>query len=161
LPQANPPAQASTWTMVWLDDAPWTPQAAPIAGEVHPQAGDDYVVIPSAGHYAALQQALALNRFQPSDGSRFPRARLETGGARGFAELRPMTPEQEMMMAPEEAEALAQKMWQQREDLSDLDADVLDAISAAWLGRSPRTASERVPVYVDDLLRCRGLKPKK
>jgi DNA-binding XRE family transcriptional regulator len=161
LPQANPPARADTWTVVWLDDAPWAPRAAPLAGEAHPQAGDDYVVIPSAGHYAALQQALALNRFQPSDGSRFPRARLEKGGARGFAELRPVTPEQEMMMAPEEAEALAQKMWQQREDLSDLDADVLDAISAAWLGRSPRAASERVPVYVDDLLHCRGLKPKK
>ena len=122
---------------------------------------DDYLVIPSAGHYAALQQALALNRFEQTDGSRFPRARLEKGGTRGYAELRPVTPEQELLMAPEEAEAMAAKMWQQREDLSDLDADVLDAISAAWLERGPRSASERVPIYVDDLLRSRGLRPKK
>ena len=162
LPQAHPGAKPSTWIVVWLDDPPWAPQTAALpAAEVRPTAGDDYVVIPSAGHYAALQQALALNRFEPTDGSRFPRARLEKGGARGFAELRPITPEQEMLMAPEEAEALAKRMWQQREDLSDLDADVLDAISAAWLRRSPRVASERAPIYVDDLLRCRGLKPKK
>jgi len=42
--------------------------------------------------------------------------------------------------APEEAEAMAAKIWQQREDLSDLDSDVLDAIAAAWLERGPRSA---------------------
>ena len=163
LPEAAPRGKASSWILVWLDAPPWAPPPeAPARAEILPAAaGDDYMVIPSAGHYAALQQALALNRFEPTAGSRFPRARLEKGGARGFAELRPITPDQEMLMAPEEAEALAQRMWQQRGDLSDLDADVLDAISAAWLRHSPRTASERVPIYVDDLLRCRGLKPKK
>ena len=162
LPQAAPAARPGTWIEVWLDDPPWAVQLEPTDNDVaRPPTADDYLVIPSAGHYAALQQALALNRFEPTDGSRFPRARLEKGGARGYAELRPVTPEQEMLMAPEEAEALAVRMWQQREDLSDLDADVLDAISAAWLERGPRSASERVPIYVDDLLRSRGLRPKK
>lgn len=161
LPQDAPRGKASAWIAVWLDEPPWAPPPA-VRAEILPAgAGDDYMVIPSAGHYAALQQALALNRFELTDGSRFPRARLEKGGARGFAELRPITPDQEMMMAPEEAEALARRMWEQRGELSDLDADVLDAISAAWLRQSPRAASERVPIYVDDLLRCRGLKPKK
>jgi DNA-binding transcriptional regulator YiaG len=160
LPAPDSAAKPTTWAVFWLEDPPWAPQAlAP--GELRSAPIDDYLVIPSAGHYAALQQALALNRFESTDGSRFPRARLEKGGARGFAELRPITPEQEQVMAPEEAEALAQRMWQQREDLSDLDADVLDAISAAWLRSSPRVAAERVPVYVDDLLRSRGLKPKR
>jgi DNA-binding XRE family transcriptional regulator len=158
------PGQAgATGPMVfWLEDPPWTtePQAF-VAGELPAAEGDGYLVIPSAGHYAALQQALALNRFETTEGSRFPRARLDKGGARGFAELRPITPEQEMGMAPEEAEALAQRMWQQRGDLSDLDADVLDAISASWLRSSPRAASERVAVYIDDLLRSRGLTPKR
>jgi DNA-binding XRE family transcriptional regulator len=162
LPPPDTTAKPTTWAVFWLEDPPWAPQAQALApGEARPTPADDYLVIPSAGHYAALQQALALNRFESSDGSRFPRARLEKGGTRGFAELRPITPEQEQVMAPEEAEALAQRMWQQREDLSDLDADVLDAISAAWLRSSPRVAAERVPVYVDDLLRSRGLKPKR
>ncbi len=147
-----------------LDHAPWAqpePRPAPAAPAPAAAPSDDYLLIPSAGHYAALQQALALNTFTSTDASRFPRAPLDKGGARGFAELRPVTPEQEYLMAPEEATALARRMWEQREDLSDLDADVLDAISAAWLSRGPRAASDRVPVYVDDLLRARGLTPKK
>jgi DNA-binding XRE family transcriptional regulator len=163
LPLPEAPARPAPWVVVALDDPPWLPPVSPAPAE-HPglpAAGDGYMVIPSAGHYAALQQALALNRFSTTDGSRFPRAPLSKGGARGFAELRPVTPQQEMLMAPEEAEALAQRMWQQREELSDLDTDVLDAISAAWLRRGPRAASERVSVYVDDLLRSRGLKPKR
>ena len=161
LPDSDPAVKPATWAVFWLDDPPWAPGPALDAGNPHTAEAEDYLVIPSAGHYAALQQALALNRFETTEGSRFPRARLEKGGARGFAELRPVTPEQELMMAPEEAEALAQRMWQQREDLSDLDADVLDAISAAWLRSGPRVDSERVPVYVDDLLRSRGLAPKR
>jgi DNA-binding XRE family transcriptional regulator len=161
LPQA-PAGRPSTWIVAGLDEPPWELRPeSPAGAAAPPAAAEDYLVIPSAGHYAALQQVLALNRFEAADGSRFPRARLNKGGARGFAELRPITPDQELLMAPEEAEALAQRMWRQREDLSDLDADVLDAISATWLRQGPRTASERAPVYVDDLLRCRGLKPKK
>jgi DNA-binding XRE family transcriptional regulator len=152
-------AKATSWVVVWLEEAPWAPAGA--APALPAPAGEDYLVIPSAGHYAALQQALALNTFALSEGSRFPRAQLEKGGARGFAELRPVTPEQEMLMAPEEAAALASRVWQQRGELSDLDADVLDVISATWLRHGPRAASERVPVFVDDLLRARGLQPKK
>ena len=36
-------------------------------------------------------------------------------------------------MPPEEVEAWAQRMWRQREELSDLDADALDILSALWL----------------------------
>ncbi|HVT58667.1 MAG TPA: helix-turn-helix transcriptional regulator [Thermoanaerobaculia bacterium] len=163
LPRALAPgAKATSWVVVWLEAPPWAPAGAAPAGTAPPAlAGEDYLVIPSAGHYAALQQALALNTFGPSEGSRFPRAQLEKGGARGFAELRPVTPEQEMLMAPEEAAALASKVWEQRGELSDLDADVLDVISATWLRHGPRAASERVAVFVDDLLRARGLQPKK
>ena len=150
----------SGWISVWLDDPPWLAllaQGVDLAGD----PDREHLVIPSAGHYAALQQALALKTFGRAEGSRFPRARLDKGGARGFAELRPITPEQEMLMAPEETEGLVDRMWQQREALSDLDADVLDTISAAWLRHGPRTAAERVPVYLDDLLRARGLQTKK
>jgi DNA-binding XRE family transcriptional regulator len=160
LPAAGAATRSTGWVLSCLDDPPWLPSAAdqaPPPDSTHPE----HLFIPSAGHYAALQQALALNTFATTDGSRFPRAPLAKGGARGFAELRPVTPEQEQQMAPEEAEALATRMWQQREGLSDLDADVLDAISAAWLRQGPRLAAERVPVYVDDLLRARGLQPKK
>ena len=144
-----------------LEAPPWIPRPAPPPLELPaPAALDDYLFIPSAGHYSALQQALALNTFEEAEGSHFPRASLTRGGALGFAELRPITPEQEYVMDPEEVTALARRMWEKREELSDLDADVLDAISATWLHRGPRSASDRAPVFIKDLLAMRGLKPK-
>ena len=121
---------------------------------------DGHVIVPSPGHYIALQRALATKDFERVEGSAFPRASLDRGDARGYAELRPVTPQHESLMSPAEIDAMAQRMWQQREELSDQDADTLDTISALWIGRA-RSASERVGVYIDDLLKARGLKPKK
>ncbi len=116
--------------------------------------------IPSVGHYVALQQALARGFFEEVEGTRFPRALLEKGGVRGHAELRQITPEEELSLPPAEAEALAREMWRQRDELSDRDADALDAVSACWL-RQARSPLDRVPIYVDDILRLRHLKPKR
>lgn len=121
---------------------------------------DGHVLVPSPGHYIALQRALATKDFERVEGSAFPRASLDRGEARGYAELRPVTPQHESLMSPAEIDAMAQRMWQQREELSDQDADTLDTISALWIARA-RSASERVGVYIDDLLKARGLKPKK
>ena len=122
--------------------------------------GPDQMLIPSPGHYAALQQAFALNRFQRVGGSPFPRAVLDKGGTKGFAELRPHSPTDDLVLAPEEIDAIAQRMWTQREELSDKDADTMDAISTSWI-QGARSSSDRVPVYIDDLLHQRGLLPKK
>jgi DNA-binding XRE family transcriptional regulator len=121
---------------------------------------DGYLLVPSPGHYVALQRALATKDFERVEGSAFPRASLNRGEARGYAELRPITPQHESLMSPGEIDALAQHMWQQREELSDQDADTLDTISTLWIARA-RSASDRVGVYIDDLLKARGLKPKK
>jgi DNA-binding XRE family transcriptional regulator len=121
---------------------------------------NQHLLIPSPGHYAALQKALATRAFERVEGSAFPRASLDRGEARGYAELRPVTPQHESLMSPSEIDALAQHMWQQREELSDLDADTLDVISAQWI-RQARTPSDRAGVYLDDLLRARDIKPKK
>lgn len=120
----------------------------------------EHLPIPSPGHYFALQEALAKNRFGPVEGARFPRASLERGGVKGHAELRQITPEEELLLPPEEAGVLARQMWRQREELSDKDADALDAVSACWLQRT-NSATDRVPIHVDEILRMRGLKPKR
>ncbi len=119
-----------------------------------------YFHIPSPAPYAAVQQAVALNTFERSTHTRFPRATLRKGDARGFAELRPITPEEELLMSPEEVDALAQRMWAHREELSDRDADTLDAISAVWISQA-KNPTDRAPIFIDDLLRARGLAPKK
>ena len=116
--------------------------------------------IPSAGHYAALQEILAKGKFERVEGTRFPRALIDKGGVRGHAEMRPITPEEELLLPPAEAEALARKMWEQRGELSDKDADALDAVSACWLQRT-RGPEDRVPIYIDEILQMRQLKPKR
>lgn len=120
-----------------------------------------HIPIPSPSIYAGVQRALALNRFERIDGATFPRALLDRGETRGFAELRPITPQEELIMAPEEVSVMAERMWQWREELSDQDADVMDAIAAKWIKAAPKTASERVPIRIDDLLQLRGLQAKK
>jgi len=144
-----------------LDEQGFLPSWQPSASAPPPwQQRDEHLLIPSPGHYAALQDALARNTFERVEGSPFPRATLEKGGARGYAELRPVTPQRQAMMSPAEIDALAQRMWSQREELSDQDADTLDSISATWISQA-RNPSDRVGIYIDDLLRARGLTPKK
>ncbi|MCP3963183.1 MAG: helix-turn-helix transcriptional regulator [bacterium] len=130
------------------------------SAQKHRPSRPDQLLIPSPGHYAALQQAFALNRFQRVGGSPFPRAVLDKGGTKGFAELRPHSPGEDLVLAPEEIDAIAQRMWTQREEMSDKDADTMDAISTSWI-QAARSSSDRVPVYIDDLLRQRGLQQKK
>jgi len=51
-------------------------------------------------------------------------------------------------------------MWRQRAELSDLDADALDALSTLWLGQA-RTPKDDAIAHVDDLLNLRGLKARR
>ena len=141
------------WTKPIVEDP------APV--ETSQRARYDHLPIPSPSIYAGVQRALALNRFERIEGANFPRARLDRGETKGFAELRPITPQEEIIMAPEEVNVMAERMWQWREELSDQDADVMDAIAATWIQAGPKAASERVPIRIDALLRLRGLKEKK
>jgi hypothetical protein len=63
-------------------------------------------------------------------------------------------------MSPQDTEQWAQRMWQQRAELSDLDADALDALSALWLYQVHTPQGDAV-VDVDELLAMRGLQPKR
>jgi hypothetical protein len=119
----------------------------------------EHVTVFSAAHYQAIRTALAHNTFAEAEGIPWPTAVLATGPARGHAELRPLVADATSWMAPEIVEAWAQRMWQQRGELSDLDADVLDALSALWL-RHARTPEEDAVADVDDLLAMRALQPK-
>ncbi len=115
--------------------------------------------VPSPPHYHALREALATADFHEQDGKDWPTAKLDKGGARGTAELRPVAVDENPLMPPEEVEALQREMWRQRDELSDLDADVLDALSAIWIQQAKSPESAAV-CNVDKLLEMRGLKPK-
>jgi hypothetical protein len=63
-------------------------------------------------------------------------------------------------MSPQDTEQWAQRMWQQRAELSDLDADALDALSALWLYQAHTPQGDAV-ADVDELLAMRGLQPRR
>lgn len=126
-----------------------------------PPARENYLTVMSSLPYQAIREALALNRFQRSDDTPYPVAFLNKGSTQGHIQLRPPAMDGDhAMLAPGEVEMLIERMWQQQKELSDIDADALDALGAIWLSQA-RTASDDAIAHIDDLLQMRGLKPKK
>lgn len=120
---------------------------------------DVFLSVMSNAPYHAVREALALNRFSRSGDSPWPTASIERGGARGQAQLFPIEAELQPYMDSGDQKNLINSMWQQRAELSDLDADVLDMMSAMWLEQA-RNSESTARARIDDLLRLRGLKPK-
>lgn len=132
--------------------------------EVSPQTGTDLprdmLVVLSSGHFQSLREALYKNTFRKVDGTPWPTAELSRGGAKGYAQLRPAVVEQDPHLPKEQVQAWAQTMWRQQSELSDIDADALDALCAIYLSQA-RTPDDGAVADVDEILAMRGLKPKR
>lgn len=120
----------------------------------------DFLEIMNASHYHAVRDALACKRFTQASDSPWPTAVLNKGRAQGYAELRPAAMDVQHFLPPDEEKIWVERMWKQREELSDLDADALDALSAIWL-RQTKNPDEDAVAGVDEILEMRGILPKK
>jgi DNA-binding XRE family transcriptional regulator len=139
------------------------PATAPVPAHlqrIQPLLWEEHLTVMNASHYQAVREAIYKNTFQRLDGIPWPTALLAAGPARGQIQLRPVVVDAKPLMPPEEAEAWAHRMWQQRAELSDLDADALDALSALWLAQA-RTPKDDAIANVDNLLAMRGLRPRR
>jgi DNA-binding transcriptional regulator YiaG len=123
---------------------------------VLPLPFEEYLYVLSAAHYQAVREVLAAGAFTQVDESPWPTARLVKGRTRGHAQLRPVVTDQQPALSPEEVEHWTHIMARQREELSDLDADTLDALSAIWLYQAT-DPNDAAVADVDDLLALRGL----
>lgn len=119
---------------------------------------DGYLPVMSSAHYQAVREALYLNTFQRHEDSPWPTARLAAGPTGGQAQLRPPGVDGQFVPA-DQIDGWAALMWRQRDKLSDLDADALDAMSALWLSQA-RSAQDRAIGDVDGLLTMRGIQPR-
>ncbi len=135
-------------------------QPNPPGDSLSPLLRNGHFTVMSSAHYHALREALFKNTFRKVEGTPWPTAQLEKGNALGHAQLRPPVADAQSALAPEEMERWASIMWQQREELTDLDADALDALSAIWLHQA-RDTNDRAVADVDRLLAMRGIKPKR
>lgn len=156
-----PPVATSCWASppcaIW---PPCSPPPVPVArGVVAPLLRDNHLTVVGADHYYALREALYKNTFRRVDGHPWPTAPLETGGSVGEAQLRPPAADGQALLPPEQVDLWAEAMWRQREELSDLDADVLDELCALFLYQA-RSISDRAVADIDGLLAMRGIKAR-
>lgn len=125
-----------------------------------PDIPQGMMVVLSSGHFQSLREALYKNTFRQVEGTPWPTAALDRGGTKGFAQLRPPILDSEPLLPQVQMQAWAQTMWRQQSELSDLDADALDALCALYLSQA-RDADDAAVADVDEILGMRGLKPKR
>ena len=130
-----------------------------LSSDVLAPLAEGHLTVMSSAHYQALREALYKGTFDRVEGNPWPTARLTRGGLLGQAQLRPPGADGPAALAEEQVEAWAQLMWRQRGELSDLDADALDALSALWLSQA-RSVGDRAVADVDGILTMRGIKPR-
>jgi DNA-binding XRE family transcriptional regulator/ribosomal protein S17E len=120
----------------------------------------DYLTVMSSLPYHATREALSKNQFKDVPNSPWPTAMIERTDASGYAQLRPAALDSQTYLPPEEEKLEQKLMWKMKEELSDLDADVLDSLSSLWLEQALNPQSDAV-ADVNDLLARRGLQPAK
>lgn len=126
-----------------------------------PRPQDDHLAVLSPLAYQHLREAIVRgDSFESVEGLPWPVAPLGKGRTRGQAMLRPPAADEQNLMPSETIEAWATEMWRQRGELSDLDADALDALSAVWLWQA-NDPKDGAVTGVDDLLEMRGIKKKR
>jgi hypothetical protein len=134
--------------------------APPISrGVVAPLLRDNHLAVIGADHYHALREAIYKNTFRRVDGQPWPTALLQMGDGLGEAQLRPPAADGQAILPPEQLDLWAEAMWRQREELSDLDADVLDELCALFLYQA-RTTTDRAVADIDGLLAMRGIRER-
>lgn len=121
---------------------------------------DNHLRVITADHYHALREALYKNTFARVEGQPWPTADLRPAGVAGQAILRPPAADSGTAVPAEQVEHWARAMWRQQKELSDLDADALDALCAIWLYQA-RTVQDRAVADIDGLLAMRGIQPRK
>ncbi|BDC53159.1 hypothetical protein F183_A54740 (plasmid) [Bryobacterales bacterium F-183] len=130
-----------------------------LSAVIQVQPVTQYLSVASNLAYQALRDVVAKQQFREIPDSPWPTAILQRDGAVGIAQLRPIEADDPFPLEPERKQRLVELMWSQRAELSDLDADVLDLLSAIWLQQA-RTPNDPALVTVDECLRLRGLAPK-
>lgn len=160
---ARPASSKMLVACLWdLHDAPPAESGVeePVASPPPAAPATQHLIVLNPAHYHAIRESLTHNTFATTAESPWPTASITTGPARGVVQLRPVTLDTHAWMSPADTDRWAAQMWEQRKELSDLDADALDALCALWLTHAQRV-DEDVVGDIDELLAMRGLQPKR
>ncbi len=137
-----------------------TARPLPLASDALSSLADqDTLAVMNGAHYQALREALYKGTFVEEEGTPWPTAALTRGAVQGQAQLRPPGADRRGELTPDQIEAWSKLMWDHQKELSDLDADALDALSALWLAQA-RSSNGLGIADVDGMLLMRGVQPR-
>lgn len=111
--------------------------------------------------YHNYRTVLPTKKFKKREEDMWPMVDLTTPNQKlkAMAQLKPHDEELGLFPTPDDLILWQQKITEQVMAMSDLTADVLDAISSMWLKKA-KHPSDMVQVRVQDFLHLRGLLPK-
>lgn len=112
----------------------------------------------AADQFHRLREALYKKSFGHQDGIPWPTAPLAEDG-RTYAQLLPAEFDTDPDPFRTKTDAWVAAMWRQQSELSDRDADALDALCALYLSQA-QTPDDTAVADIDQILALRGLKPK-
>lgn len=105
------------------------------------------LVVMSNVVYQFVIEVLSNKKFRQCQDSKWPKATIISNMLNGYVQLMPVE------------KIDKNKLWEQVENLSELDVDIFDALCHIFLARSANV-KDCIEVRLDDLLTIRGLKPK-
>ncbi|WP_106498369.1 helix-turn-helix domain-containing protein [Lentibacillus sp. Marseille-P4043] len=106
--------------------------------------------------YQSVRETISNKRFDRSSHSPFPTAQISKNTIEGIVQIKPYSLDKHDLTVDETG---ISESWRQAKEMSELDADVLDALCSFYLANSTHH-QDIVEIYLDDLLSIRGLKPK-
>lgn len=107
-----------------------------------------------------LRSSMHPDAFQQYDGNAFPLALIDESDAKGVIEMRPPGADGLAILPADELENIALQMHEQTRELSQLDADTLDALCILWM-RDAKHPEDFVTIPIDAIPELRGLRQKK
>lgn len=118
--------------------------------------------IPSSYAYRAAQRFASDPTVWSKNDAGYPVTKFKGGGVNGWAQLVPGGNDIDdiTLMSPNDRTRWASVMWEQSRNLNDIQSDVLDILSANYADLARHT-NDAVTIGIDDMLKWRGLKPKK
>lgn len=149
--------------LLWVLNVAQTAQASATAAEAEKYRTShtttesllqkEHLAVASSTSYQAAREAMALKKFTQDAESPYPTCYFEKSAAAGRIQLKPL-----IEAYGEKMQELVLDVWRKCEGLSDLHADVLDALCAIWVKQATATHTKAI-VTLDDILRLRGLTP--
>lgn len=106
--------------------------------------------------YQSVREAFYKLSFTETEESPWPTAFLAKGSIEGVLHIKPFKKDHYTF---KKHHTIVKETWEESMTLSDLGADILDALCSLFLSKA-KHSEEIIEIQIDDLLAIRGLKPK-